>query len=405
MKVWQWISVFSTVVLLVVCQSSNALGASVSGRSSTVFEWFSTAEDETAIPVYQYLLLNVKDLDGKGLNFRGYGRLAEDLNNEVDVDSRLYYAYLEKKEVIENLDFKAGRQFISTAAGATVMDGLYLNYQNLGPLSLDLFGGGDVAYYEGYNSSDLIVGGEISGHFFHYLDLGLSYVQRWDEGYLANELFGFDLDYHYKYWINIYSETQFNNLTNSLSYFLGGINYHKNPKWSLRGVYIYSLPVFYSTSIYSVFAVEEYQELMTELDYNIRTGLRAFISYTREMYEEVDDANVYEVGVEKIRTKRCSGYLTGIIRDHGEGGQDLMGFKVRVAYLFNKYVEAGVGVHVDVLERRIDENDDESTSSRYWVYGTGYITKKVNVQVKVERVESDLWDEYYQGRVRFNILF
>jgi hypothetical protein len=284
------------------------------------------------------------------------------------------------------------------------MDGLYLNYQNLGPLSLDLFGGGDVAYYEGYNSSDLIVGGEISGHFFHTLDLGLSYIQRWDEGYMANELFGFDLDYHYKYWINIYSETQFNNLTNSVSYFLGGIQYHKSPKWSLRGQYLYSLPVFSSTSIYSVFAVNEYEELSTELDYNIRTGLRAFISYTQEMYEEFDNADVFELGVEKIRTKRCSGYLTGIFRNDSDG-QDLMGVKVRGAYLFNKYVEAGVGVHVDVIERRIDYDDDESTSSRYWVYGTGYITKKVNVQVKVERVESDLWDEYYGGRVRFNILF
>jgi hypothetical protein len=40
-----------------------------------------------------------------------------------------------------------------------------------------------------------------------------------------------------------------------------------------------------------------------------------------------------------------------------------------------------------------------------WVDGTAYVTRTVNVQAKVERIESDLWDEYYRGRVRLNILF
>jgi hypothetical protein len=57
-----------------------------------------------------------------------------------------------------------------------------------------------------------------------------------------------------------------------------------------------------------------------------------------------------------------------------------------------------------VIERRL-EDDDETTSSRVWVDGTAYVNRTVNVQAKVERIESDLWDEYYRGRVRLNILF
>ncbi|OQY21163.1 MAG: hypothetical protein B6I37_09165 [Desulfobacteraceae bacterium 4572_35.2] len=63
---------------------SSVLGATVSGRSSTEIEWYDTGDGETAIPFYQYLLLNVYDIDGDGMNFRGYGRVADDLADEAD---------------------------------------------------------------------------------------------------------------------------------------------------------------------------------------------------------------------------------------------------------------------------------------------------------------------------------
>ncbi|MBE0599630.1 MAG: hypothetical protein IH614_20510, partial [Desulfuromonadales bacterium] len=116
------------------------------------------------------------------------------------------------------------------------------------------------------------------------------------------------------------------------------------------------------------------------------------------------DANVFEAGVEKMRTARFSGYLVGTFRDDDDG-QDLKGVKVRAAYLFGQSLEAGVGAHIDVLERRLDDDDDETTSSRVWADATYYLSKTVNVQGKVERVESDLWNEYYRGRVRLNIYF
>jgi hypothetical protein len=34
-----------------------------------------------------------------------------------------------------------------------------------------------------------------------------------------------------------------------------------------------------------------------------------------------------------------------------------------------------------------------------------FITKAINVQAKVERIESDLWDYYNRGRIRLNVLF
>ncbi len=261
-----------------------------------------------------------------------------------------------------------------------------------------------MTYYEGYNAEDWIVGTEVYGHFFDSLDVGVSYLQRWDDSELGNELFGLDVDYTFRNMLNLYSETQYDYLSDTVSYFLAGAKYFQSPQWSLRTEYLYSLPVFSSTSIYSVFAVEEYQELTAELEYRIAAGLRGYARYTRELYAEFDDANVYEVGLEKTRTGRFSGYLVGTLRDAGDS-QDLYGAKVYGSYLFNQYLQAGAGAHFDVLERRLEDQDDETTSSRLWADATCFLTKKLSVQAKVERVESDLWDEYYRGRVRLNILF
>lgn len=408
MKVGKLLAVLFTAVFLSFFLFQAAGAATFSGRSSTVVEWFEDPSDETAVPIYEYLLLNVRDLDNDGLNFRGYGRLATDTQDVVDVDSRLYYAYLEKKGLFNGrTDFRLGRQFVATTAGASVMDGLDLTIHNIGPVNFRLFGGGNSTYYEDYDSDDLIWGVELYGVFMQdRLDLGLSYVQTWSDSDLTKELIGFDFDFDQPNLFNLYSDFQFNYINNVVSYFLFGGKYYSSPKWNLRAEYLYSLPVFTSTSIYSVFAVDKYQELMAEYTYNFAPGLRAFGIYSREIYEDFADANVFEAGVEKIRTDRFSGYLTGVYRDD-EDGQDLVGFKVRAAWMFTRKFQAGAGANVDVLDRRIDfeNNEDETTSSLLWLYGTYAFTDRVSMELKLERGESDLWDEYYRGRARFTVSF
>ena len=388
--------------------SINARAAKLTGRASTMVEWYDDANEDTAVPVYQYLLLNVRDIDAGGLSFKGYGRLAADTQDVIDVDSRLYYAFLEKKGLFsDRVDFRFGRQFVATTAGASLMDGLNLSVRNVGPLKLRIFGGGDATFYEGYEADDLMWGAEVSSVLLqNRLNLGASYMQKWEGSRLTKSLVGFDFDYDEKNLLNLYSEIQLNYLNNVVSYFLLGGKYYRNPKWNLRTEYLYSLPVFSSTSIYSVFAVYEYREAMAEFTYNIALGLRAFGRYTHEFYEEYDDADVFEAGIEKIRTDRFSGYLAGVYRND-EDGQDLKGVKVRAAWMFNKKFQAGIGANVDVLDRRIDlENDeDETTSHLIWIDSTLFLTDRMNVQLKLERAESDLWNEYYRGRVRFNISF
>lgn len=408
MEIQRWFAFGFAGWFLVAAGSPGPAAAKapdLSGRSSTVFEWYSVGNGEEVTPVYQYLMLNAKDLDGNGLNFKGYGRLAESFDRDVDVDSRLYYGYLEKKGLGNGkLDMKLGRQFMSTTAGASVMDGLLFKLKGPNSTSVSLYGGGDVSYYKGYNTKDLIFGAELRGKILQELNLGLSYLQKREDSDITHELFGLDGDYDFRNLLNLYSEVQYNYIVESVSYFLAGANYHRSSDWSLRAEYLYSLPVFSSTSIYSVFAVDEYEELMGELRYRFNTGLYGFARLQHEMYEETANADVFEAGVEKIRTDRFSGYLSGVLRNDKDG-QDLKGIKAHAAYMFYDKLQCGVGANLDVLERRLDEDEDETTSTRYWLDMSYAFTKRVSLLVKAERVSSELWDDYYRGRIRLNTSF
>lgn len=410
MRIWKGLVLGSALIGLAAWQAVPAEAAAVSGRASTVLEWYDDAEEDTALPVYQYLQLNVRDL-APGYHFKLYGRLGDDLNDEDgDAESRLYYAYIEKKNLVEGLDFRLGRQFISTTAGASLMDGLALDYSFLDNYKFKLFGGGDVTYYSGYNAKDVIAGAELEGRFFDdNLDVAVSYLQKWDGGLLAQELAGIDVSFDLNGRLWVYNESQWDILSERLSYELVGAKYRFDEPFTVRAEYLYSLPVFSSTSIYSVFAVEEYEEIMAEATWMMQPGLQSFLRVTRELYDEFDDAFVTELGIEKLRTGKFSGYLVGTVRNDDDG-QNMHGFKAYGAYQFQQKVRAGLGINVDVLEREIDYFDsdtdaDETTSNRYWADVTWNITNKVSLEGKVERVESDLWDYYNRGRVRLNILF
>ena len=142
----------------------------------------------------------------------------------------------------------------------------------------------------------------------------------------------------------------------------------------------------------------------------MQPGVQSFFRYWHEIYDEFADANVYEAGIEKLRTGKFSGYISGVVRDDPDG-QDLYGVKLRTAYLFTPKFEAGIGAEIDVMEREIayydtdDSDQDDSTNTRLWVYGSYDFTKKLSLEAKFERVESDLWDYYNRGRVRLNLLF
>lgn len=385
-------------------------GVEISGRASSEIQWRNETQREDVVPVYQYLLLNLRHFDEEleeKYSFRAYGRLGTDLKNEDDyVDSRLYYAYYQQQGLFDKIDFRLGRQFIAITAGASLLDGLTLDYAPGGPLTFSLFGGGDVAFYTGYSAKDTIMGGEIRGRFNEgSLVAGISYARRQEDGNLATELLGADFDYGFRRLLNLYGDIQYDRLSDRVSYGLLGANYHRSDRWGLRTEYLYSLPVFSASSIYSVFAVSKYQEAMAELNYYLGSGLRGFARYAREIYEEFDDADVFEAGIEKMRTARFSGYLSGVWRHAGEG-QDLTGARIRAAWLFSPALQGGIGAEIDVLERRLDEFEDDTYSTRFWTDLTARLRPNMDLQARLERSESSgYWGYQNRATLRLNTSF
>ena len=411
MKLWQYFWAAALISLL----TASASASTITGRSSTMLEWYDDPDGNRAYPAYQYLLLNARDIQDSGVNFRFFGRLGTDLNNRVDADSRLFYAYAEKRGINDMFNVKLGRHLVFTTAGSALMDGLTLDYNAGGPYTASIFGGGDVRYYESYHRNDLVAGGKVAGWILadNNLKLGLSFIQKWEANATTHQLIGLDAFYDHGIYFEAYGEYQFNYLSDTMSYLLAGVNYHRNPDWQVRVEYLYSKPVFSATSIYSVFAVAEYQEIMGQLNYRLGTGMFAFGRFTHEIYEEVSNANVMEAGVEKIRTDQFSGSFSGVLRVHDEG-QDLYGIRARVAYLLSHRFQVGGGASIDVLERRLVVFDGQETSiegryeettHRIWIDATTYFTRRTSLEARISRIESDRWNEYYYGNVRFNYHF
>lgn len=397
-----WCGVLALALAMSVF-SVTTYAANISGRSSTVVEWFDNPDGDTALPVYEYLLFNARDLWGDW-KFHGYGRLGEDLADEVDIDSRLYTAYLSNNRLTPGLDLRIGRQFVSTSAGASVVDGVDTSYKFARHYTVRGIAGLGVSHNATtYHSDDYFLALEVETDVFEDLIAGLSYVQTWDQGDLAKEMLGFHADYIVSPHLHFYDETQYSLLYKEITYQLIGASGSWAKNWRGRFEYLYSLPVFDSTSIYSVFAVAEYEELLAEIDYLISPTHRSYLRYTHEIYEEFSNANVIDIGLESINFAPYRYYLSGLLRMDGDG-QDMYGIKGYVGYQLTPEIESGLGAHVDVLDRRL-ENDEETTSSRIWIDGTYRISARMSLQGKVEYIESDLWDEYYRGRVRFNILF
>jgi len=131
-----------------------------------------TSDDSSDQDIYEYLGLE-GEIPSKGLNFSFYGRYAKDLDGtpsgsiyqdilEASGDDRqridIYYAYLERKDLLPRLDVRLGRMYVY---GAEVVhfDGLDLyRHQVLFPwLNIEVFGGIIAQMYS--NLSQDAVGG------------------------------------------------------------------------------------------------------------------------------------------------------------------------------------------------------------------------------------------------------
>ena len=176
--------------MLLLCSllvTTNSMAAEIHGRSSTQFVWFNDIfTNKTQDELGQYLQLGITNIDKAGkFSIYGYGRGTQDLTNANGINGRLYYLYLDYRDLFGKVDIRAGRQFVNLAAGSAIIDGARVDLKNVGPVAFTVLGGRNVIFGldgEISHGGDAVFGveGDLVG--FKYTDLEMGYFAKWNGG-------------------------------------------------------------------------------------------------------------------------------------------------------------------------------------------------------------------------------
>jgi len=398
-------------LLIVVAIASPCLGAELFGRASTQLAWWQDLIDrDTKFAGYQYLRVGALDLArDHDISVFGYGRYGFNEVADPDANGRLYYLYMDWKDVWKDqVDLRLGRQWTNLVAASTIIDGAQVDFKNLGPAGVVLLGGRDVIFgefEEDTRSGDTAWGGEVYLWKVKDLNLSISYAEKNDEGDLARRTVAYDFGYNLKGISRLYSMARYDIISEQLSELTAGIRVFPNDVWTIRGEYFFSYPTFDATSIYAVFAASEFHAGSLFVDYYVSDRLSFYGGYTAEFFvmddAEDDDAHLFEVGSRtQIEQIRVHGSI--VVREGFPG--DLVGFSLAVDRPFlDRKLDLAAGIDYDIYQR--DEMTNDEIATKYWFGGRYHFTEKVSLAVHVENTESSTQDHNFAGWSSLEIVF
>lgn len=386
--------------------STAAWSAEIHGRSSTQFGWFNdifTGNKQAEFG--EYLNLSVTQIDKEGkLSFQGYGRVTDDVRNGDGINGRLYYLYGDYSNLFDKVDIRLGRQFVNYAAGSALIDGGKIDLKNVGPIAFSVMGGRNVFFDlngEATRDHDFAFGVAAYLNGYKNTDAEVSYFMKLDKDGVARDQIGGTFK---QYWnsFKLYANTRFDLPSETFTELLTGIKYFPTADLILTAEWYQSYPTFDSTSIYSIFAVDRYQEALIRADYTINDKLSVNAGYTRQFYGEGSDASdVVEVG---CRIRPIEQILISLNYDHNNGyGGDLNGGSAEVNYTPIKPLELAAGLQYDVYQ--FDRTTGDETARKYWVGGKYKLAKNMSASVRVEDNVNAQYKNDWQGRAVFNYDF
>lgn len=394
--------VFSAMLM----NSTAALSAEVHGRSSTQFLWFNNVFTEKRQAEFaEYLNLSVTNVDKDGkLSFQGYGRVTQDVRNGEAMNGRLYYLYGDYRGLYDKVDIKLGRQFVNNAAGSALIDGGQIDLKNVGPLAFSVMGGRNVVFSlkgESGHEGDYTYGVSTYLAGVKNTDLELSWFRKLDQGDVARDILGASFKQYLFSNVKLYSNARYDLTSEVFNEVLAGVKYFPTANLILTGEWYQSYPTFDTTSIYSVFAVNRYQEGVFRADYTINDIIAVNGGYSIQDYGEGAGADVYEVGV-RIKPIQQVTLLLNYDRRQGYGG-NLNGGTAEIIFEPTKKIELAGGIQYDVIKR--DSMTGEDYARKYWLGGKYKITDKMSATVRLEDDVNLSFKEDWQGRVVFNYDF
>ncbi|OGW37495.1 MAG: hypothetical protein A2010_07030 [Nitrospirae bacterium GWD2_57_9] len=399
----------SLALLLVLPLAAEA--ADMRATSSTQFLWFNdslSGQDDEMFA--EYLKMSITKLNQENtITIHGYGRgtysLADDAaESDEELLGRLYYFYLDYRDVVQNVDLVAGRHFVNLPAGSALIDGATVNIRNIGPIGLRLLGGRNVLFSGDRNeiggSDDSFMGAGISTDVIKLTHIEAAYARKTDDSDVARETVGITITTYLPKRIAVYGEAKYDLLSETTSELLAGIKFSPLERLTLTGEYYQSYPTFDATSIYSVFAVNQYQESLIKAEYALTEDYKLFMSYAAEDFDDGEDANRYEAG---IAARPIADLALNVSYDRRNGyGGELSGIRFNGRYSVTSKTAVSAGIDWDDFRR---ETFEDETVKKYWVGGTHRFNETISLMVRAEDNVNVKYDQQYQGVATVNAEF
>ncbi|ACH40376.1 outer membrane channel, putative [Citrifermentans bemidjiense Bem] len=399
------------VPLLLLCLSmlpaTAGWGAEIHGRSSTQFQSFNNEllGDERQIELSEYLRLSVTNIDKAGkFSIHGYGRGSQDFTNGEGLNGRLYYLYGDYRDLFDKIDFKFGRQFVNLAAGSAIVDGIQADLKNVGPVAFTVMGGHDVIF--GLNGETGDAGNAVIGMSAYLVgqkatDLELSWFRKYDGGNITRDIVGGSFKQYLLNSLKVYGNAKYDTTAEAFNELLGGVKYFPRSDLVFTGEYYKSYATFDTTSIYSVFAVNDYTEGVFRVDYNLNNMVSLKLGYNRQWYGDDGHANVYEAGAS---FRPIEPLKVNVEYDNRNGYYgNTNGFIIDANYDLNKVSQIGAGFTYDVYQR--DSLTGEETARRYWLGGKYKVAKNIAVSGRIQDDVNARYDNNVSGRLAFDYDF
>ncbi len=394
------------VALLILGAAVPGAGAAtLSGRGSTQALWFADEFGQDHFDLAQYLRFSARQLDARDtVRISGYGRAWGDAGQGGGVDGRLYNLFLDKKGIAKRTDVRVGRQFFFVGAGSGIVDGARVDTRAFGPLAVTVVGGRDVIFDttgETTRKGDVAAAVQVGLTNIPGGSLDLSYLVRYDENDLAREMSGLTANKRFGKTGELYAQVRLDALSEVFSEIQFGARTAIVPRLTLNAEYFRSIPVFDASSIFVVFAVERFQEILLRADYDVTALISVSGEYRNESYGGGDTANAGEVGFRYRPQDGTSLYGAGIWRV-GTGG-NLYGFELSGDRVFRKKYTLAAGVQHDSFKRELMNDYDVAT--RFYVGGEARLLKNFSVAGRIEDTVSDRIGKDLRARLALNYDF
>ena len=400
------------ILVAVACVPWLAHAAEGKVTSSTQYLWYQDflSDDNDQSDVAQYLRLDLSKLDKEGkISVHGYGRVIKQISDSVedrpeladDTFGRLYYMYLDYRDVVkDHLDLRAGRTYVSAAAVSGSIDGLYLDFRNLGPVGVTLFGGRNVIFdnkSEIGTGEDGLFGMSVYFDTIKYTHVEVSYGRKYTDSDLARENVGLDFSTTPHEKVNFYGRLQYDTDADKFGEILFGAKVAPLKSLILRGEYFQSRPTFDKFSFYRFFNVNNYKEFSLAAEYQLTNDYRINGRYAREDFGDSANANVYEVGFFARPIKAL--ILNAFYEKRNGFAGELSGIRFNGEYRISK-AAISAGIDYDDFRREFSR---EGNARKYWAGVMYELNKMFSALARVEDNINFNFDNSWQGFAALNI--